>query len=102
MLIVIIAWLYVVLLMSLAEHSVAAGIMTFLWYGLLPLSVVVYLLNTPARRARKRRQANTAAQVDQDEAPVALAEEAPARATAGPATDSGPRDTRDGHGDQGR
>ncbi|MDO4683068.1 MAG: hypothetical protein Q4B17_09825 [Lautropia sp.] len=57
MLIVIIAWLYVVLLMSLTEHAVAAGIMTFLLYGLLPLSVVLYLLDTPARRARKRRQA---------------------------------------------
>lgn len=44
MLIIIIAWLYVVILMS----------MTFLLYGVLPLSVVVYLLNTPARRARRK------------------------------------------------
>ena len=54
MLIIIIAWLYVVILMSMTEHSVIAGVMTFLLYGVLPLSVVVYLLNTPARRARRK------------------------------------------------
>lgn len=54
MLIIIIAWLYVVILMSMTEHSVIAGVMTFLLYGVLPLSVLVYLLNTPARRARRK------------------------------------------------
>ncbi|MDO4231547.1 MAG: hypothetical protein Q4D19_05390, partial [Lautropia sp.] len=54
MLIVIIAWMYVVILMALTEHSFIAGLMTFLLYGLLPLGTVVYLLNTPARRARKK------------------------------------------------
>ena len=54
MLIIIIAWLYVVILMSMTEHSVIAGVMTFLLYSVLPLSVVVYLLNTPARRARRK------------------------------------------------
>ena len=54
MLIIIIAWLYVVILMSMTEHTVIAGVMTFLLYGVLPLSVVGYLLNTPARRARRK------------------------------------------------
>ena len=54
MLIIIIAWLYVVILMSMTEHSVIAGVMTFLLYGVLPLSVLVYLLNTPTRRARRK------------------------------------------------
>lgn len=57
MLIIIIAWLYVVILMALAEHSFIAGVMTLLLYGLLPLGTVVYLLNTPARRARKAQAA---------------------------------------------
>lgn len=57
MLIIIIAWLYVVILMALAEHSFIAGAMTLLLYGVLPLGTVVYLLNTPARRARKARAA---------------------------------------------
>lgn len=56
MLIIIIAWLYVVILMALAEHSVIAGIMTFLLYGLLPLSITVYLLDSPRRGARRRAQ----------------------------------------------
>lgn len=54
MLIIIIAWLYVVILMSMTEHTVIAGVMTFLLYGVLPLSVLVYLLNTPARRVRRK------------------------------------------------
>ena len=70
MLIIIIAWLYVVILMSMTEHSVIAGVMTFLLYGVLPLSVVVYLLNTPARRARRK-----AAQA-QEEAAAATEEDA--------------------------
>lgn len=77
MLIVIIAWLYVVLLMSLTEHSVAGGIMTFLGYGLLPLSVVVYLLNTPARRARKRRQETTPAPAVQQRTDPSSGQSAP-------------------------
>ena len=63
MLIIIIAWLYVVILMSMTEHSVIAGVMTFLLYGV--LSVVVYLLNTPARRARRK-----AAEAQKDTAAV--------------------------------
>ncbi len=70
MLIIIIAWLYVVILMSMTEDTVIAGVMTFLLYGVLPLSVVVYLLNTPARRARRK-----AAQA-QEEAAAATEEDA--------------------------
>ena len=55
MLIVIIAWLYVVVLMSATETSAIAGIMTFFLYGVLPLAILTYLLNTPARRAKHRR-----------------------------------------------
>ena len=69
MLIIIIAWLYVVILMSMTEHTVIAGVMTFLLYGVLPLSVVVYLLNTPARRARRK-----AAQAQKDAAATEDAE----------------------------
>lgn len=56
MLIVIVAWLYVVVLMSAAETSAIAGIMTFLLYGVLPVAIIWYLLNTPARRARRRAE----------------------------------------------
>lgn len=63
MYIVIIAWLYVTLMMAVAEATNSTGtvlgaIFTFLLYGVLPLALVVYLLNTPARRrVLKEREA---------------------------------------------
>ncbi|HEX4843592.1 MAG TPA: hypothetical protein VFV57_07960 [Limnobacter sp.] len=54
MYIVAIGWMYVVVLMAATEHSFAAGLATFLFYGLLPCSVLMYLLGTKSRRARKR------------------------------------------------
>lgn len=55
MYLIVIAWLYVTLMMSVAEatHSngtVLGGIITFVLYGLLPLSIVIYIFGTPARR----------------------------------------------------
>ncbi|MGH6648998.1 hypothetical protein [Aquabacterium sp.] len=61
--IVAIAWMFVVLLMTVAEAvspvgSVLGAIMTFLLYGVGPLSLVMYLLGTPMRRrARRAREA---------------------------------------------
>lgn len=61
MYLVVIAWLYVVLMMSLVEAlgsqgTVLGAVMTFLLYGLLPLSIVMYVLGTPARRRARQRQ----------------------------------------------
>jgi small-conductance mechanosensitive channel len=56
MYIVAIAWIYVVLLMSLTEHSVIAGLMTFLFYCVIPLAIILYLIATP-RRKRARQAA---------------------------------------------
>ncbi len=50
MYIVAIAWLYVVLMMALTETSIIAGLMTFLWYGLAPLALFLWLAGTPARK----------------------------------------------------
>lgn len=60
MYLVAIAWLYVTLMMALAEAtnpqgSVLGAVFTFLLYGVLPLSVLMYILGTPSRRAAKRR-----------------------------------------------
>ena len=63
MYLVAIAWLYVTLMMALAEATAANGsvlgaIITFVLYGLLPLSIVLYILGTPGRkRARRQREA---------------------------------------------
>ena len=51
--IVALAWIYVVLMMSITETSVVAGIATFLLYGILPLSIILYL--TGARQRNRRR-----------------------------------------------
>ena len=56
MYIVAIAWIYVVLMMSITEDSVVAGVMTFLLYGVLPLTIILYLMGTPQRK-RNRMQA---------------------------------------------
>lgn len=54
MYIVAIAWIYVVLMMSITEHSVVAGIMTFLLYGALPLAIILYVMDSPRRRRRRQ------------------------------------------------
>jgi hypothetical protein len=60
-----IAWLYVVLMMAAAEAispqgTLLGALFTFLLYGALPLSIVMYVMGTPARR-RARRQAAASA-----------------------------------------
>lgn len=63
MYLVVIGWMYVVLMMSVAEAtnstgSVLGAIVTFFLYGLLPCALVVYLMGTPLRRkAIKAREA---------------------------------------------
>jgi hypothetical protein len=52
---IVIGWMYVVLMMSVAEASSTNGtllgaIVTFFLYGLLPVALVVYLMRTPQRR----------------------------------------------------
>ncbi len=60
---IVIAWIYVVLMMAVAEATntngtVLGAIMTFILYGLLPVSILLYLLRTPIRRKnRKNREA---------------------------------------------
>lgn len=63
-LIVAIAWMYVVLMMAAAEAvspqgGVLGAVFTVLLYGVLPLSVVLYVMGTPRRR-RARRAAERA------------------------------------------
>lgn len=55
MLLVAIAWIYVVLMMSVAEAlapngTVLGALITFVLYGALPLSILLYIMATPARR----------------------------------------------------
>jgi len=55
MYIVPIAWLYVALMMSVAEATntngtVLGGILTFILYGILPISIIVYVMGAPNRK----------------------------------------------------
>ncbi len=68
---VAIAWIYVVLMMAAAEASspngtVLGAFFTILLYGALPLSIVMHLLRTPARRARRQAADASAANVEPD------------------------------------
>ena len=70
MYLIVIAWIYVVLMMSVAEATHPTGtllgaLITFVLYGVGPLALVVYLMRAPARRkAIKAREAAEATTVD--------------------------------------
>ena len=55
--IVAVAWIYVVGLMALTETNLVAGIMTFLGYCVLPLSILFYLAGSKRRRLRNAQAA---------------------------------------------
>ena len=64
MYIVPIAWIYVALMMSVAEATnttgtVMGGIFTFVLYGVLPVALMMYFMGTPGRKRaiRAREQA---------------------------------------------
>ena len=63
MYLVLIGWLYVALMMSVAEATNTTGtvlgaVFTFVLYGAAPVSLVLYLMGTPARKkAIKAREA---------------------------------------------
>jgi mannose/fructose/N-acetylgalactosamine-specific phosphotransferase system component IID len=73
MYLVAIAWIYVVLMMAVAEATSSQGTVlgaffTFVLYGALPLSIVMYVLRTPhRRRTRRAREAAELEDVDENE-----------------------------------
>jgi hypothetical protein len=61
MYLVVIAWMYVVLMMAVAEATSPNGtllgaIVTLLLYGVGPVALVVYLMGSPMRRKALRRK----------------------------------------------
>ena len=79
MYLIVIAWTYVTLMMAVAEATSPAGsvlgaIITFALYGVLPMSILVYILGTPSRkRAIKAREAAEQAAYDAEQAAAAAA-----------------------------
>ena len=52
-----VGWIYVVLMMSITEDSVVAGIMTFFLYGVLPpVTIILYVGGTGKRRQRREQE----------------------------------------------
>ncbi len=63
MYLVAIAWMYVVVMMSVAEATAPNGtvlgaIITFFLYGVLPCVILMYLMGTPSRRKAIRAKEN--------------------------------------------
>jgi ABC-type transport system involved in cytochrome bd biosynthesis fused ATPase/permease subunit len=51
-----IAWIFVVLMMAITESSFIAGIMTFIFYCIIPLSLVLYILSSSTRKRKIRAE----------------------------------------------
>ena len=76
MYLIAIAWIYVALMMALAESvhpqgSVLGAVFTFLLYGVGPLALVMYLVGTPMRRKAAARQEAAAAEATVPTPPAA-------------------------------
>ena len=56
MYIIAIAWLYVVTLMAATEITIAAGLLTFIFYGLLPCALLLWILGVNHRRYIKHKK----------------------------------------------
>lgn len=80
-----VGWIYVVLMMAITEDSVVAGIMTFLFYGVLPVLLILYVTGSGNRRRRRaQEQAERHAQKDSsDNSSTSI--------TASPTADSPPK-----------
>lgn len=50
MYIIAIAWLYVTVLMAATEKSVVAGLLTFIFYGLIPCAILLWILGAKHRK----------------------------------------------------
>ena len=57
MLIVAIAWIYIVGMIAVTETSIVAGILDFVLYCILPMSLVLYLQRSKMRKARQEHLA---------------------------------------------
>ena len=57
MYIIAIAWLYVTVLMAATEKTITSGLLTFVFYGLLPCALLLWILGVKHRRHIKNKQA---------------------------------------------
>lgn len=67
MYIVVITWFYIILVVAIAEAthingSILSALLTFLFYGLLPIFLVIYIWKTPTRKKIKKQREMEASQ----------------------------------------
>ena len=72
MYIIAIAWLYVVLIAAISDTTVVGGVLTFVFWGLGPLALFLWLAGTPARRraAAHREDLDAAPSNDRTESDI--------------------------------
>jgi hypothetical protein len=54
MYIIAIAWIYVTFLMAATEASITAGVLTFVFYGLVPCGLLMWILGAPQRKRKQQ------------------------------------------------
>lgn len=72
MYLIAIGWIYVALMMSVAEAtntngSILGAVITFLLYGVGPAALLMYILGTPARRRKRRALEQTQFESQQED-----------------------------------
>ena len=107
MYLIVIAWIYVVFMMSVAEATNSTGtvlgaVVTFVLYGLGPVALVVYLMGAPARsKAIKKRAAQELQQTADAETDAHAARDKPAASNAPDAGSHAPGSAETVAGDAG-
>jgi hypothetical protein len=86
MYLVLIAWLYVALMMAVAEATSPVGsllgaLFTFLLYGLLPMGVIGYIMGSPARRRARQAKEKQAHETSGEAPPLSVTPDADGEAT---------------------
>lgn len=56
MYIIAIGWLYVTVLLAASEPNIVIGVLSFLFYGLLPCSILLWMNGSKVRRQRRAYQ----------------------------------------------
>lgn len=67
MYLIAIAWLYVVVIVSVSDTTVLGGLVTFIFWGLCPLALFLWLFGTPRRNKARREAEADAASNDSSE-----------------------------------
>ncbi|MBL8445738.1 MAG: hypothetical protein JNK52_16995 [Zoogloeaceae bacterium] len=70
MYLIAIAWLYVVVIVSVSDDTVLGGLVTFFFWGLGPLALFLWLFGTPARRRNKARREAEAGTASNDSSEI--------------------------------